>query len=170
MTLTAVFGFLGVLLGSGITAFVTVYREQIASLREREAREIQRRRERQDQATVFQRENILALQGVLSELELAVYREQDRMLVEMKRVGSWPARQWETPTAEAWHEAFIRAEALRARLFDDQLRQLATEIGDVSRDSVWSKTIEDAEKSNESLRDLSARFNQRVSKVLPELF
>ena len=60
MTLTAVFGFLGVLLGSGITAFVTVYREQIASLREREAREIQRRRERQDQATVFQRENILA--------------------------------------------------------------------------------------------------------------
>jgi hypothetical protein len=30
------------------------------------------------------------------------------MLAEMKRAGSWPARQWETPTAEAWHEAFIR--------------------------------------------------------------
>jgi hypothetical protein len=170
MTLTAVFGFLGVLLGSGITAFVTVYRERVASQREREAWEIQRRREREDQAKVFQRENILALQGVLSELELAVYREQDRMLVEMKRVDSWPARQWETPTAEAWHETFIRAEALRARLFDDQLRRLASEIGDVSHNSVWSKTMKDAEKSNESLRDLSARFNQRVSEVLPELF
>jgi hypothetical protein len=170
MTLTAVFGFLGVLLGSAITAFVTVYREQITTRREREAREDQRQREREDQRQIFQREIVLKLQGMLSDLELAVYREQDRMLVEMKRTGSWPARQWETPTAEAWHEAFIRAEPLRARLFDDELRRLASEIGDASRNSVWSRTIDEAEQSNETLRDLSARFNQRISNVLPQLF
>jgi hypothetical protein len=178
MDLTAAIGLLGVLLGSAITAFVTVYREQLTTRREREARDIQRQREREDQRQVFQRDNILALQGVLTELENAVYREQDRKLDEMKkvrswkmkRVSSWPARQWETPTAEAWQDAFIRAEALRSRLFDDELRQLASEIGEMSRSAVWAASREDAEHANEKLRDLSARFNERVGEVLRELF
>jgi hypothetical protein len=158
MTLTAAIGLLGVLLGSLITAFLTVYQEWVTT-----------RREREEQRKVFQRDSVLALQGVLTELELAVYREQDRMVTEMKSVGSWPARQWETPTAEAWQDTFIRAEALRARLFDDKLCGWASEIGKVSHSSIWSASLEDAQHANKKLRRLSARFNQRVREVLQEL-
>jgi hypothetical protein len=46
LTASAVYGFIGVLLGSVTTAVLTVYREQVVSRREREARERQRMQER----------------------------------------------------------------------------------------------------------------------------
>jgi hypothetical protein len=142
MTLTAVFGFLGVLLGSAITAVVTLCRDQLTIRHEREARQAQREREREDRREAFQRESLLALQTALSELVRAAYREQDRMLAEMQRTGSWPVRRWETPTAEGWSDAYIQVQALRARVFDDELRSLAGEVAEGSG-SIWSETIEE---------------------------
>ena len=85
MTASAVYGFIGVLLGSVTTAVLTVYREQVVSRREREARERQRMQERQDQRDTLQRQSLLALQDAVSDLVKAVFNEQDRMLEEMRR-------------------------------------------------------------------------------------
>jgi hypothetical protein len=82
MTVSAVYGFIGVLLGSAATAVLTVYREQVISKRERDAREHQRMQERHDQRDTFQRQSLLALQDAVSDLVKAVFNEQDRMLKE----------------------------------------------------------------------------------------
>lgn len=62
MAAEAVYGFIGVLLGSATTAVLTVYREQLASKRERGARQHQREQDQRDQRKIFQRESLLALQ------------------------------------------------------------------------------------------------------------
>jgi hypothetical protein len=98
MAVEAVYGFIGVLLGSATTAVLTVYRERLVSSREREARHHQREQDREDQRNIFQRQSMLALQDAVSDLIKAVYTEQDRMLQEMRQTSRWPSRQWETPT------------------------------------------------------------------------
>jgi hypothetical protein len=59
MTASAIYGFIGVLLGSATTAVLKVYRELVTSRREREARERQRMQDRQDQRDAFQRASLL---------------------------------------------------------------------------------------------------------------
>ena len=53
MAADAVYGFVGVLLGSVTTASLTVYRERLVSSREREARQQQREQDRKDQRDAF---------------------------------------------------------------------------------------------------------------------
>jgi hypothetical protein len=87
MAVEAIYGFIGVLLGSATTAVLTVYRERLVSTREREARTHQREQDRKDQRDAFQRQSILALQDAVSDLIKAVYNEQDRMLGEMQETN-----------------------------------------------------------------------------------
>jgi hypothetical protein len=56
----------------------------------------------------IQRQSLLALHDAVSDLVKAVFNEQDRMLKEMRRTGSWPARQCETPTATGWEDTELR--------------------------------------------------------------
>jgi hypothetical protein len=55
MAAEAVYGFVGVLLGSATTAVLTVYRERLVSGREREVRQQLREQDRKDQRDTFQR-------------------------------------------------------------------------------------------------------------------
>lgn len=102
MATDAVVGFVGVALGAASTSILTIYKERFTARREREARDDQRRREREDQRNVFQIETVLALQSAVSDLVKSVYDEQDRMLVEMEHTNRWPVGYWETPTATGW--------------------------------------------------------------------
>ena len=61
MTASAVYGFIGVLLGSATTAVLTVYRERLLCTREREARKHQRQQDRENQRNTFQRQSLLEL-------------------------------------------------------------------------------------------------------------
>jgi hypothetical protein len=170
MTTSALYGFIGVLLGSATTAVLTVYREQVVSRREREARERQRMQERQDQRDTFQRQSLLALQDAVSDLVKAVFNEQDRMLGEMGRTGSWPARQWETPTATGWEDAELRLQVSSARVFDKELRDQAREVHAAAKESVWASSLGQAKDLNSRLEDGHQRFNDLVAKALPELY
>lgn len=136
MTASAVYGFIGVLLGSATTAVLTVYHELVTSRRERDAREHLRAQEIRDQRNAFQRQSLLALQDAVSDLVRSVFGEQDRMIEEMQRTGSWPARQWETPTATGWENAELRLQASRARVFDEELQDLAREIHATVKEAV----------------------------------
>jgi hypothetical protein len=170
MAAEAVFGFIGVLLGSASTAVLTVYRERLVSRRERDARHHQREQERKDQRDVFQRESLLALQDAVSDLVKAVFTEQDRMLQEMARTNSWPARQWETPTATGWVDAELRLQVSRARIFREDLRTLAGDLRAVAMKSVWAGSLDEARQLNPQLEQLHERFNDLMSQVLPELY
>ena len=158
MAAEAVYGFVGVLLGSATTAVLTVYRERLASSRERDVR-------RGD----FQRQSLVSLQDAVSDLVKAVFDEQDRMLKEVRRTGRWPARQWETPTATGWVDAELRLQVSRARVFDEDLRNLARDIRAVAMKAVWASSPDESKQLTPQLEQLNERFNERVKDALREL-
>jgi hypothetical protein len=166
----AIYGFVGVLLGSVTTVILTVYQERRVSSREREARQQQRAQDRQDQLNTFQRLSILALQDAVSDLVKALYNEQDQMLEEIRRTGKWPARQWETPTATGWSDAEFRLHVSRARVFDKELRDLALEIHRVANKSVWANSLDKAKEATDPIDRELGHFNDLVAKALPKLY
>jgi hypothetical protein len=168
--LTVLFGFGGVLLGSLTTAGLTVYKETVTSRREVESRDRQFERERQATRDAFQRDSILALQDAVTELVEAVYSELDRMLALFRKTDQWPARQWETPTAAGWSAAVLKLESSRARVFDDELRSLATELRTAAGDSVWADSLETAREKSRSLEYLQSQLHDAVARALPSLY
>jgi hypothetical protein len=102
---SAVFGLVGVLLGSLSTSLLTIYRERLTTRREQAARDEQYERDRNSARDIFQRDSILALQSAVSDLIRAAYIELDRILAEHSQTGHWTAREWETPTATGWSDA-----------------------------------------------------------------
>jgi hypothetical protein len=92
MTASAVYGFIGVLLGSLTTAALTVYRERLLGKREREARDHRREQGREDRRNAFQRERLLALQDALSDLLKAVFKELAQHIKLKPPVNQWLLR------------------------------------------------------------------------------
>ena len=170
MAAEALYGFIGVLLGSATTAVLTIYRERLVSTREREARAHQQDQDRKDQRNIFQRQSILALQDAVTDLIKAVYNEQDRMLEEMRETNRWPVRQWETPTAAGWEDANLLLQVSRARVFDEAIRDLSRDIRDKARECIYTSSRDETKEVNIQLRELYDRFNQMVASVLPEFY
>lgn len=167
MASQAVFGFVGVILGSLTTSVLTIYRERLMTRREKAARDEQYQRDRKAARDTFQRDSILALQTAISDLIRAVHQELDRVLVEFNQTGIWPARQWETPTATGWSDAVLRLELSRARVFDDQLRALAAELRTAAGDSIWADSHAVAKRLSQGIEPLQIRFNEAVTNILP---
>lgn len=138
---SAVFGLVGVLLGSLSTSVLTIYKERLTTRREQVARDEQYERDRKTTRDTFQRDNILALQNAVSDLIRAVYQELDRVLAEFNQTGEWTARKWETPTATSWSDAVLRLEMAQARVFDDQLRSLPAQLRNLAGQSVWAESF-----------------------------
>jgi hypothetical protein len=166
----AIFGFVGVLVGSLTTSVLAVYRERLTTRREQDTRDAQYERDRETARNTFQRDSILALQTAIADLMRAVYQEQDRVLAEFRQTGRWPARQWETPTATGWSDAVLRLELARARVFDDQLRSLAAELRTLAGDSIWAASLDAARQLGEGIEPLQVRFNEVVTGILPSLY
>lgn len=155
---------------SAATSVLTIYKDRLAARHETAARDRQHERDRVAARNTFQRESILALQAAVSDLLKAAYEELDRVIAESRRSGIWPARQWEMPTATGWSEALLRLEALRARVFDDELRRLAGEIRETAGDVVWAKDLDAAKTFSRRLEPLQRRFNEAVTTIIPSLY
>jgi hypothetical protein len=154
MILTAVFGFIGVILGSVTTLILTIYKERVTSQREIAMRDRQYDRDRKAARDVFQRESILALQSAVTDLVTAAFSELDRVLAEFERTGQWPVREWKTPTAVGWSAAVLKLESSRAQVFNGELRSLAAELRTVAGDAIWAKSLESAMQSDQRLEPL----------------
>jgi hypothetical protein len=170
MAAEAIYGLVGVVVGSATTSIVAIYQVQVAGKREREARAQERARVDRAQRDAFQRESITALQDAVAAMLKAVFDEQDRQLAAMGPSSPWPARQWETPTAVGWVDAEIRLQVARARVFDDELRALARDARAVAMKSVWAQSLDEAKQLNPRLEQLSERFNERVAHTLRLLY
>ncbi|GGV29562.1 hypothetical protein GCM10010260_82640 [Streptomyces filipinensis] len=166
----AVFGFVGVVLGSVTTSALTIYKERLTGSREAAARDRQFERDQQAARDAFQRESVLALQAAVADLIKAAYGEMDRLLVELQETGNWTARVWETPTAVGWSEAVLSLETARARVFDDGIRALATELRTLAGESVWAKDVEACKRASRQLEPLQIQFHEAVARVLPTLY
>lgn len=167
---SAVFGLVGVLLGSLTTSIMTIYRERLTTHREQVARDEQYERDRKAARDTFQRDSILALQAAISDLIRAAYQELDRVLAELKRTGDWPARIWETPTATGWSDAVLRLELAQARVFDDRLRSLGAELRDLAGKSIWAESLEASKRHSRRMEPVYLQFNEAITNVLPSLY
>jgi hypothetical protein len=166
----AIFGFVGVLIGTISTAALTVYKERVTGRREVEQRRQQDERERRNTRDVFQRDSILSLQSAVTAMIGAAYDELDRQVALSTETGIWPVRQWETPTAKGWSTALLQLEADRARVFNDELRSLADALRRTAGDSIWADSLETAKQHSRSLEPLNTRFNDAISRTLPSLY
>jgi hypothetical protein len=167
---SAVFGLVGVLLGSLSTSIVTIYRERLTTRREQTARDEQYERDRKTARDIFQRDSILALQKAISDLISAANTELDRMVAEFNQTGHWTARTWETPTATGWSDALLRLELAQARVFDDRLRSLAAELLTLARESIWAKSLAASKRRNQGMEPVHLLFNEAITSALPSLY
>ncbi|MGW0197994.1 hypothetical protein [Nonomuraea sp. NPDC003201] len=166
----ALSGLIGVLVGSIITAIVTIYAEHQKGKREAAQSERQHERERRSARDTFQRDSILTLQTAVADLIKSAYEELDRVIAIAKETGQWPARQWETPTAVGWSTALVLLKSYRARVFDEEIRSLAKELQKAAGDSIWAKSMDEAEQHSKRLEPLLDRFNDAVARTLPSLY
>ncbi|MEU2586624.1 hypothetical protein ABZ612_27395 [Streptomyces avermitilis] len=167
---SAIFGFVGVILGSFITSALTIYKDRLAARHEIKIRHEQYERDRQAARDAFQRESTLALQTAVSNLFKAVYEELDRMLAEFHESGSWHTRKWETPTAKGWSEALLQLQLSAARVHNEGLRELAQEIQRAAGDAIWAADLNTARQHCERLEPLHVRFNNTASSIFASLF
>jgi hypothetical protein len=167
---SAVFGLVGVLLGSLSTSILTIYRERLTTRREQIARDEQYERDRITTRDTFQRESILALQTAISDLIRAAYQELDRVLAEFNKTGEWTARKWETPTATGWSDAVLRLEMAQARVFDDRLRSLAAKLRTLAGESIWAESLGDSKRANKEMNPVYLQFNEAITDILRPLY
>ncbi len=167
---SAIFGFVGVLLGSLTTSVLTIYKDRLAARHEIELRDQQYERGRTAARDAFQRESICALQTAVLDLLKSVHDELDRQLTESQGSGTWPARQWETPTAKGWSEAVLQLELSRARVLDQELRDFADQLRTIAGNTIWAANLTAARQLSEQLEPLQIRFNKTVAQIFRSLF
>lgn len=127
-------------------------------------------RERRAEQNVFQRDSILALQDAFRDLFVAADREVDRMFACHRQTGEWPRRTFSTPTEPGWIDAVLRLEQSKARVFDDEVRSLATEMRQIAYDAEWAADAESCEENYKRLLPLRVAFQEAVTRVLPTLY
>jgi hypothetical protein len=166
----AVIGFLGVVVGAVVTGYVTLRQTQLATAREREARQAEREQARKDVRDAFQRENLLALQDAVMDMRKATTDEFERKLANEKDAGYWYTRDFGEPLPADWTEADMRVSKLRARVFDDDLRSLVEEFRQMSGLAI---TAQEAGKAFDRFNEADAlthRINHQIGLLLPDLF
>ncbi|MEU6556408.1 hypothetical protein ABZ915_40115 [Streptomyces sp. NPDC046915] len=149
---------------------MTIYKDRLAARHESMVRDQQYERDRQAARDDFQRESISALQSAVSDVIKAAYGELDRALAELRASGSWPARQWETPTAEGWSESVLQLQLSAARVLDEELRQSAHEIQRVAGEAIWAADLTAAKQHSRRLEPLHVRFNDTANRIFTSLF
>jgi hypothetical protein len=154
--------------GSVVSTVGVVLQARVIGRRERKAQQALRVQQLADQRAVFQPETILALQDGLEELWALSADAYNRAATIRAKTGEWPPpEQADLPTLNS---VSARITALRARVFDEDLRLLVREL----QTGIWS-AVEASEWSQQEARMEAARdpmnlLQERVNLLLKELF
>jgi hypothetical protein len=114
----ALIGFLGVVIGAVVTGYVTLRQARLATEREREAQQRFREQQRKDAHDAFKRDAILALHDAATaywELAVDAYSLYGTTRPEQGALRS---------VVQPLNTAYSRLTVARAKVFDDELRQL----------------------------------------------
>jgi hypothetical protein len=167
-TVGALAGAVGVVAGALISSVGTVLRERLVGRREREAQEALRLQQLADQRAAFQRDTILGLQEAISELWSQSADGYNQAARQQARTGEWPRP--DLIVMADLNTVSARINALRARVFDDELRALTREllvgIWAGIEVSDWSQQPEHMIAAREPMN----RLQDRVHSLLKSLF
>jgi hypothetical protein len=160
-TVSAVAGAAGVVAGALISSAGVVLGERLVGRREREARQAQRQQQLDDQRATFQRTTILALQQAIGDLWSQSADAYNKAALKQAETGEWP--QTDLTVVPNFNKVSAEVNALRARVFDDELRSLASEVvravwAGIEVDD-WSQQPEHMITAREPLNRLQERVN-----------
>lgn len=160
-TVSAVAAAAGVVAGALISSVGVVLGERLVGRREREARQAQRQQQLDDQHAAFQRDTILALQEAIGDLWSQSADAYNKAALKQAQTGEWPRT--DLTIVPNFNKASAQVNALRARVFDDELRSLANEVvraiwAGIEVDD-WSQQPEHMIAAREPLNRLQERIN-----------
>jgi HAMP domain-containing protein len=168
----AVLSLAGVVIGAAIAGGVALWQVQLVTAREREARRSEREQVRAEIREAFQRDSILALQEAVADLLRMAVGVLDDNVRQERETGQWPSRLHAADYPTGADELFARVERSRARVFDDELRQLALEVSN-RFGLALSPTVTDFVTADGHFREIGekrALLQQRVNTLLKGLF
>jgi hypothetical protein len=168
----AVLSLAAVVLGATIAGGVALWQVQLVTAREREARRTEREQVRKDLRDTFQRDSILALQQAVADLVRMAVGVHDDSVRQLRETSQWPKRLHAPDYPAGFIELFTNVRDFRARVFDDDLRQLALEMTNVVGAALGPKAT-DFETAHSLFREISEKhiqLQQRVNTLLKELF
>jgi hypothetical protein len=148
--------------GSLLTEYA---RDRRQSRRERESRLFAR----EEQRATFQRETILALQEVLTEVAKYIAEAYSQDREDYKQTGKWGFVHNDPETNERERLTRLKANMLIARVRDDTLRQLATEMMKASTPVALALSKEASDKGMDEMIDQLNKANERMGELLREL-
>src|SRR5215468_2996560 len=125
-TVGAVAGAVGVVVGALISSVEVMLRERLVGRREREAQQAQRQQLLDDQRATFQRDTILALQQEIGDLWSQSADAYNQAALKQAGTGEWPRT--DLTVVPKFNEVSAQVNAMRARVFDDELRSLTSEV------------------------------------------
>jgi hypothetical protein len=166
--ISALAGALGVVVGSLVSSVGIVLRERLVGRREHEAQQALRLQQLADQRAAFQRDTILALQDAMGELWALSADAHNRALTSKHETGSWPPP--DPAMLPGLNSVSERATALRARVFDDDLRGLVSELHRGIWRAVEAADWEEQDERMKAARDPRNRMLERMNLLLKELY
>ena len=169
VTTAALFGFLGVLVGSVITAAITLKREQLITKRERDTREELRLREHGERGATLEYESLLALQDAMNDMFTVLDERRKAKLAYKEQTGRWQEREPGQPLPQDYRAVYGRLGSLRARIFDEIIRDLIGEFRNTSIDFLQAKSLDDMEEALLKLDQMVDPIEQQVALLLPRL-
>jgi hypothetical protein len=161
------FGFLGVIVG----ALVSLFGEQISTRREREARQALRNQERKDRRDAFQRDAILALQDAIAEYERLASVASEKALARGRETGRRTVLTGdEAPLPDGYSAAYMRVTMLRARMFDDDLRRVVSDLQHRYSHMVSTTDPDVVREYTLELIPVRRQMEERINVLLKNLF
>jgi hypothetical protein len=166
----AMVAFVGVIIGAAIAGAISRWRVQLVTARERKAQEMRREQERMDRREAFERDNLLALQNVISKMRQGILRDYERKTALMAERGSWPEPSASVLLSSDLLEADDRLILLRARVLDQELQQLVDLFGEATARAMTAESQTEADDSIVQAGVQLAEINGRIGALLPRLF
>jgi hypothetical protein len=159
-----------VVLGGALTGTVSLFRDQLATKRERDARQLLRAQDRQDRRDAFQRETLLALQDVVEDIRLIIIREYERKLTIWRQDHRWPSRAPADSLPKDWSDADALANKLWARVLDVDLASMVSDFCDTAGAAVTAQTQDRAFDEIKHAGEPAHQINTRIGVLLHDLF
>jgi hypothetical protein len=166
----AMVAFVGVIIGAAIAGAISRWRVQLVTARERKAQEMRREQERMDRREAFERDNLLALQNVISKMRQGILRDYEHKTALMAERGSWPEPSASVLLSSDLLEADDRLILLRARVLDQELQQLVDLFGEATARAMTAESQTEADDSIVQAGVQLAEINGRIGALLPRLF
>ena len=160
----------GVVLGGAIAGGVTLRQQHLIIDREHEARRAERELAREDSRQAFQRDTLLAIQDAVADLlRMAVHLHDEAVNTEEK-TGHWPAPRPLDELPAGFAEHFACVQALRARVFDEEVRRLVADLNTSTLKAIHAGGRDSAAQLIVALTDTNKQLQERIHTLLVELF